>query len=173
METLKKTGDIDALEKSWAEKLAAREQELLREVEQRQRLIHSVTVGATAQRLASELALPGSADVLLPHIQSRLEVEIRDGAPAVRVLSRDGKVSAMTLDELKKEFESNAAFAPVIVGTRSSGSGQANAGRVGGGPATTRKFNEHTAQELAELRKKSPEDYQRLRDDFYREQRRA
>ena len=128
LDAAKKGGDVEALEKSWSEKLATREQELTGELSQYQSMVQSMTAGAEAMRLASELAMPGHADVLLPHIQHRLVTEIKDGKPAVRVLDKDGKPSAMTVADLRKEIEGNKAFAPLLVGSMASGGGSINGG---------------------------------------------
>lgn len=136
-ESARKNGDVAALEKSWQEKLAATELNYKNLNESLTKQIHGLTVGQTATKLAAELAISGSADVLLPHIQSRLTVEIKDGAPSVRVLDLQGKPTAMTVDELKQEFISNKAFAPLIAASKATGGGASGSG--GGGAAKTMK----------------------------------
>ena len=136
-ESARKNGDVAALEKSWQEKLAATESNYKNLNESLTKQIHGLTVGQTATKLAAELAISGSADVLLPHIQSRLTVEIKDGAPSVRVLDLQGKPTAMTVDELKQEFISNKAFAPLIAASKATGGGASGSG--GGGAAKTMK----------------------------------
>mgnify|MGYP003519805469 FL=1 len=136
-EAARKSGDVSALEKSWQEKLAATESNYKNLNESLTKQIHGLTVGQTATKLAAELAISGSADVLLPHIQSRLTVEIKDGAPSVRVLDLQGKPTAMTVDELKQEFISNKAFAPLIAASKATGGGASGSG--GGGAAKTMK----------------------------------
>lgn len=88
-----------------------------------------LTVNATAQKLAAELSVPGSADVLLPHIKSRLAYQ--DGK--LSVLDVTGKPSASTVEELAKEIAANKAFAPLIVASNASGGGAT--GSKGGGAA--------------------------------------
>ena len=127
-ESARKNGDVAALEKSWQEKLAATESNYKNLNESLTKQIHGLTVGQTATKLAAELAISGSADVLLPHIQSRLTVEIKDGAPSVRVLDLLGKPTAMTVDELKQEFISNKAFAPLIAASKATGGGASGSG---------------------------------------------
>lgn len=136
-EAARKSGDVSALEKSWQEKLAATESNYKNINESLTKQIHGLTVGQTATKLAAELAISGSADVLLPHIQSRLTVEIKDGAPSVRVLDLQGKPTAMTVEELKQEFVSNKAFAPLIAASKATGGGASGSGS--GGAAKTMK----------------------------------
>jgi len=134
-EAARKNGDVDALDKSWQEKLSKREQELLAEREGLAGQIKNLTVGRAATDLAAELAIQGSSKALLPHIQSRLSMDIRDGKPTVVVLDANGKPSAATLDELKAEFTNDPAFAPLIVGSKASGSGAGGA-KPGSGAAS-------------------------------------
>jgi len=135
----RKNGDVEALEKSWQEKLSKREQELLGTNQSQAELIKSLTVGRAATDLAAELAVQGSAKALLPHLQARLSMDIRDGKPTVVVLDANGKPSAATLDELKAEFTNDPAFAPLIVGSKASGSGAGGA-KPGGGAANSNPF---------------------------------
>ncbi len=76
--------------------------------------------------------LSDSPDVLTPHIKSRLMVEMEGGKAKTRIKDAEGNPSALTLDELKNEFRSNASFAAVIKGSEGSGSG-ANGGQGGSG----------------------------------------
>lgn len=132
-EAMRKSGDVAALEKSWQDKLAKRESELTAEKESLTSQLRGATVSATATALAAELSVPGSASVLLPHIERRLHLDIREGKPVVTVLDKDGKPSAQTVAELRKEIESDAAFAPLIVASKASGAG--GPGGKGGGAA--------------------------------------
>lgn len=157
-EAARQSGDVGALEKSWQEKLAAREAELSQSISQRDAQLQTLLVDNVAQALANELAVSGSAPLLLPHIARRLKVEFVDGTPITRVLDASGKPSAATVDELKKEFIDNKAFAPVIVGSRASGGGAAGAG--GGGGAGTKKFKDLTEAERVALYRESPEKYE-------------
>ncbi len=135
-EAARKSGNVEELERSWTEKFNRREAELNGMLESERGTlstqIRDLTVGRTATDIASSLAIPGSAEALLPHIERRLSVEQRDGKPVVVVLDKEGKLSASTLDELKAEFANNAAFAPLIAGSKASGGGAGGAGNGGG-----------------------------------------
>ena len=137
-EAARKSGNVEELEKSWSEKYNRREAELNGMLEQERGTlstqIRDLTVGRTATDIASALAIPGSAKALLPHIERRLSVEQRDGKPVVVVLDAQGKLSAATLDELKAEIANDAAFAPLIAGSKASGGGAGGAGGGGGAP---------------------------------------
>jgi len=127
----KKSGDVDALEASWQEKLANETKARDETISEYQQMVKRMTVGTEAQKLAAELALPGSSEALLPHIERRLTVDVKEGHPIVRVLGNDGKPSALSLADLKAEIEANKAFAPLLVGSKASGSG--DVGKKGDG----------------------------------------
>lgn len=142
-ERLKKSGDIEAINKSWQEKLSKKTGELSDQLSARDNLIRKLTVGSTAQAIASEIAVPGSAKALMPHIEGRLSMELRDGQPAVVVLDASGKPSAMTVEEFKAEIAADPAFAPLIVASKASGAGgTGNRGGGGGGDALPKTYAE-------------------------------
>lgn len=130
-EAAKKSGDIEALEKSWAEREAQKLAERETELQKRDEWLRDMTVNATASRLAADMAVQGSSMVLERHLRDRLSMEIRDGKPTTVVLDADGRPSALSVDDLRKEFMANAAFAPLIAETRASGAGGVGQGRAG------------------------------------------
>ena len=73
LEAAKKGNDTEALDKSWQEKFNARESELKKELEALSGTIVNLTSGQTATKIAAEIAVQGSADVLLPHLERRLK----------------------------------------------------------------------------------------------------
>jgi hypothetical protein len=126
--------NITALEKSYQEKLTKRETELTGQVGQRDGVIRTLLVDDVARAIATSMAKePINIEVLLPHIQKRLAAEVGpDGVGSTRVLDRDGKPSAYTIADLKKEFLDNPAFAPLLLGSKATGGG-AQGGAAGGG----------------------------------------
>lgn len=155
-EAAAKAGDVDALNKSWQEKLAKRDAELVEQIKARDAKLVDLTVGATAAKLAGDLAVPGSADVLLPHIKSRLRYE--DGR--VVVLDGEGKPSASTVDELAKEISADKRFAPLLVASMAEGGGAA--GSRGGGAAKT--LDQMTGAERTAMAQTDPAGFQKLVD---------
>ena len=143
LEAAKKGNDTEALDKSWQEKFNAREVELKKELDELSGTLVKLTSGQTATKIAAEIAVQGSADVLLPHLEKRLKTEFREGSPVTVVLDKDGKPSAMSIDELKAEFQNSAAFAPLIVGTKANG-----AGRTGGNESSGAGVNEVSRSEF-------------------------
>ena len=157
-EAAKKSGNVEALEKSWKDKLTQAEQAAQDKIGNLQGAITKLTTGATATTIANELAVQGSAKALLPHIQARLTTEYVENQPVVRVLDANGKPSALSLDELKEEIRKDAAFAPLLAGSKASGSGGAATSAAGGG-VTIRKadFDAKSPKERAKFIKENPE----------------
>lgn len=155
-EAAAKTGDVEALNKSWETKLANREAEFAQALKARDSQLMDLTVGATAQRLASDLAVPGSADVLLPHIKSRLRYE---GGNTV-VLDAEGKPSASTVDELANEIRNDSRFKPLIVASMADGGGAS--GSRGGGAATLKRSQMTPTEKRAFIEKNGQEAFLKL-----------
>jgi len=135
-EAARKSGDVSALEKSWQEKYAKGIGEKDSELSALRGSLNKMLVDNVAVSLANELAVQGSAAILIPHIKARLEVDTTGGEPKTIVLGTDGKRSALTVDELKAEFAANQAFAPVLAGSKATGGGASGTG-AGGGAAKT------------------------------------
>lgn len=159
-EAAKKAGDIEALEKSWNEKLDKSVAEKQAVIDALQGSLDELLVDNVAQQMANEIGTKGNESILIPHIKQRLAVEERDGSHITTVRDLQGKPSALTLEDLKTEFIGNAAFAPVIVGSRANGGGAAG-GQVGGG-ATDKKPTDYTEKERVALFKENPEKFNEL-----------
>lgn len=143
-----KAGDIDAINKSWQEKYDT----LDGQYKGLQGSMAESASESVAVKMASSIAVKGQDSLLLPHIQSRLAAEVVDGRAVVKVLGSDGKPSALTVDELKTEFQNNAAFASVIVGSKARGGGSNNdePGAGGSGQVISRsQFDEMGAVQKA------------------------
>jgi hypothetical protein len=157
----KDNGDIEALEKSWGDKLAKEKAKDAEEISRRDGWLRELTVNSSAQGLAAELAVEGSSKALLPHIQARLAMEMRDGRPVAVVLGLDGKPSALTIEDLKNEFINDAAFAPLIVGTKAAGAGS-NGGKGGGATSSVDPSKMTTAEKSAYISKNGLDAWSKL-----------
>lgn len=118
--------DVEKLENSYKAKLTKRENELNAQIESMQGNLRGLLVDNKAQAMASQLS--DYPDVLMPHIKSRLQANIEDGAAETRVLDAEGNVSADTVDDLAKEIAADKRFAPIIRGSQASGGGAENNG---------------------------------------------
>lgn len=153
-EAARKNGDIEALENSWRSKVEQAQQEKQAMSER----IHKLTIGRAAQELASKMTKAGSVAQrwLATDAESRLSL---DENGSIRVLDKEGRPSALTLQDLENEFRLNPEYSDVIVVTNSSGGG-ATGGGYGNG--VTKKPSEMTAQERVELKQKDPNLFKQL-----------
>lgn len=117
---LVKKGDVEALTKSYDQKLAAAQTEYSTSTKKLRDMIVNTSVDSAANKLAGEIS--ASPTIMLPHIKTRLVCELDGDAPVLKVLGKDGKASALTLDDLKKEFLTDKEFSSIIIGSRASGS---------------------------------------------------
>lgn len=131
-ELLAKNGDVEALRKSYEDKIGKLSTEFGEKEKSYQQQLQRLTVGQAATTLAAELAIPGHAMALLPHIQPRLAMELREGVPVTGVIGLDGKPSAMTIEELKAELAATQVLAPLIAASKAAGGGASGGGNGGG-----------------------------------------
>ena len=154
---LRDSGNTTELERRLTQEREALRTQLTADVDRRTQQLSRVLVQDRAAALARELS--GDAWlVMLPHIQSRLVADLDSDVPACKVVAADGQPSTLTVEDLKKEFLNNPAFASIIKGVDSSGGG---AGRKQGGNAT-KKPEEYTQQERTDLFHANRAEYDRL-----------
>ena len=127
-------GDVEKLEKSWKDKMAAKEAELTADRDSALGTVRTLLVDNVATAMAAKLAGDHS-DLILPHIKSRLTTEKTSTGYITRVLDKDGKPSASSIEELQKEFTADKRFAPIIIGSKASGGGASGGGNGSGAPA--------------------------------------
>lgn len=149
-EAAKKNGDYEALEKSYQEKLQARENELNELYKQRD----AQSINGESQRLASQLAdTPTNQRLLQRFIKDRLSVV--DGQ--VKVVDEQGQPSASTIDDLAHEFRTSGIYDSLLTGTRGSGTGGNGTGSKGAKPAS-----EYTEAEMVQLAQTNKDEFNRL-----------
>lgn len=129
--------DVEKLEESWKQKLAKREQELTEQINNLNGHLQRILVDNVAQQIATEISKAPA--LLLPHIKQRLKVDFVDGKPVTKVLDEDGSISALSIEDLKKEMVANPIYAPIIIGSKASGGGAEGGQR--GGALGTRKLD--------------------------------
>ena len=145
----RKRGDIEALEKSWKDKHDATVADYDGKLKAKDAFISRSLVDNVASQIANEIST--SPSLILPHIKARLTADLEGDEPATKVLGADGKPSAATVDDLKKEFVDNKDFASIIRASKASGGGAPDKGqrtRLGGASQTT---NGDKPQPLAAL----------------------
>lgn len=147
-------GDVEALEASYKKKLDDAKNEGEEKLTGFRKLVDKKLLDSEALAMATEISTVPS--LLVPHIRARLQVEEADGELTIRVLDAEGKPSAASLADLRKELLSNNAFAPILIGSKASGSG-ANGGSGGGGASKT--LSQMTEKERTEFQKRDPEGF--------------
>ena len=118
----RKAGDIAALDKSWQAKVDELTAAHKAELDGATNFVHQTLVEAKSMELATKLA-GKSAPLLMPMITKRLQAEKGENGYSTRILGVDGKPSALTIDELEKEFRGNEAYASVIIKPSNGGLG--------------------------------------------------
>jgi len=106
--------------------------ELKLKIDQTEGQARSAFKEKTVSELAAELGGENAA-LWVPHIESRLVIEAPDGTNLIRVLGKDRKASALSLEDLKTELKSDKLFAPILQAGRASGSGTPGGGSSNGG----------------------------------------
>lgn len=127
----KDKGDIDAINASWQKKLDKAIADKDAVIKAREDSLRQLLVTSKAQELAGELST--APHLLVPFIERRLAADFsEDGKAATRVLDKDGKLSALSLDELKKEMLADKAYASIMKASNASGGGASGGSGEGG-----------------------------------------
>lgn len=158
-------GDIEALDKSWKARLEAREAELNGEIEKLQSAMQRLLVDNVAQGIASRLTDADSQELLIPFIAQRLKVEFEGDEPKTRVVDAEGKLSALTIQDLEKEIAGDKRFARVIIAGKGSGGGGRGNQDTGGAP--DKKPSEMTEQELIDWQKRDPAGFRKANQNNF------
>lgn len=116
----RKAGDIDALEASWKTKTETQKTDYEAKIGKLTSQINKLTVETTAERIAAEIC-GENAHLVMPHLKDRLRVELDGDTPKLRVLDAEGKPSAVTVEDLQKEFVANPKFKSIIIASKASG----------------------------------------------------
>lgn len=141
-------GDVDKLELSYKKKLGDVEATYKGQLEAANSSLHTLLVNNVAQKLAGEISK--APELIMPHIIGRLKAEIVDGKPLTRVLDKDGSLSANSIEDFKKELIANPLFAPILIGSKASGSSAPTPGQGGSAaPSGNKSLASMTPSELA------------------------
>jgi hypothetical protein len=123
--------DAEKLETSYKDKLQKQKDLLEGQINAAHTALQKHLVDNVAIQMAAELT--ESPAVILPHLKGRLKAEKNEAGEFVtKVLDKDGKPSALTIEELKEEFIVHPDFKSIITATKASGGG-AGGGKGGGG----------------------------------------
>ena len=146
----RKKGDIATLEKSWQKKLDDTKAEYEGKVSKLTAHTTKTLVDNVATQIATKIS--NAPALLLPHIKSRLQADFEGDAPVTRILDKDGKVSAMTVEELAAEFVANKDFSAIITASKASGgAGKPSNNNGGGAPNNSDKPADLASMNPAQL----------------------
>jgi hypothetical protein len=154
----RKAGDIATLEKSWKDKLDTTEAGYKNKLSASEKRLEKILIHDKASEIATEISTVPVAMARM--LSDRLRVEFDGDEPIVRVLTEDGKPSALSLSELKAEMVANPKFAGMIVGSKATGSGAG--GQSGGG--ASKKLSEMNDADRTEMYRRDPAGFQRMVD---------
>lgn len=130
----RKTGDIKTLDKSWQTKLDTQKTDFEAKINVLTGHISKSLVDNVAMQIAHKIST--APKVLIPHIKSRLKADFDGDVPVTRVLDKDGKPSALTVDELANEFVADKDFSGIITASKATGgAGKSNQLSNGGAGA--------------------------------------
>jgi len=145
----RKKGDIATLEKSWQSKLEKQREEYEAKVSKLTAHTTKSLVDNVALSIATKIS--NAPAIILPHIRARLQADFEGDEPKTRILDKDGKPSAMTIDELSAEFVANKDFSAIITGSKASGGAGKPSQNGGGAPK-----NPGQSDKPADLSKMNP-----------------
>lgn len=164
----RKKGDIAALEKSWKDKADKIEKDGKEAADKLRGQMRNLLVRDKARELAE--AISTAPELILPHIESRLSAEFEGDMPTTRVLDVDGKPSAASVDDLRKELVATPKFAAIIKASSASGGGAGNGGGSNGGGATDKSFGDLTERERIEFHQRDPQAFKQAAEAFKAQQ---
>lgn len=121
-EVARKSGDVSALDKSWQEKHAKTEADYGEKLAAKDKQLQAVLVDSVAQKAAMDIAVDAEcAELLADKLRGSLGLAEVDGKMQTVVLDADGKRSAITVDELKKQLV--AKYPRLVKGNPAGGAG--------------------------------------------------
>lgn len=127
--------NLEAIEQSYKDKIAKMEKDHSTATKGLEASLEDLLVGREASKLAGDISTVPS--LLESVIRSRLKVDTDSGGKHVtRVLDANGKPSALTLEDLKKDLLANKEFAPILKGTKANGSSAPGAGPGSSAPGS-------------------------------------
>ncbi len=122
----RKRGDIDTLTKSYEKKIEDLKAELNGKLSKSQEFAKKTLLDGTAMKLATKIStVPG---LMAKAIKDRLAVDFEGDEPTLRILDNEGKISALKIEDLEKEFLTNKEFASILIGSKASGGGAPKGG---------------------------------------------
>jgi len=161
--TARENGDVKALETSWQKKYTDREKELTGVIDGfKQEITKSLVKQAIGQISSAVTAKPEDAELLEPHIAGRFDVVFdSENKAQLKIKDKEGKLSALSLEDLQKEILADPKFGKIVVASKASGSG-AGGGRNNSGGGAAKKLSDMSEPERVQLHRDNPAEFKRL-----------
>lgn len=156
-EKARKANDHRALEDSYKVKLETQKVEFEKTIAKLTGQLNNALITGKAEAIAAEISTV--PELLVPAIERRLQADLTGEKGIVRILDANGQPSALSYDELKKEFVDNKRYASIIKATNASGGGANNDDHSGGGAADGKKIKDMSEAERVALHKADPAGY--------------
>ncbi len=115
----RKNGDIETLTRQMENEKTTAVAEVQTKLDKANGFIKTTLLENAAATLAEKIST--SPAIIRPHIERRLTVDMDGDSPVVKVMDKDGKASALTVDKLGEEFVANKDFSSIIRVTKASG----------------------------------------------------
>lgn len=141
VEEARTKGDFKTVEDDYKRRIKELEEANRKAATERENAIKAEAVNKQVDELAKMFVSPALAKSF---IKSRLTAELVDGSPIVRVLDKDGKASAASVEDLKKEYLTDSELKSSLVASKGSGGGSGLppvSGGAGSGDNATNKFD--------------------------------
>lgn len=119
------TGDLESYKKSMEEKMAKERSEYQATLKSYNNALKKNVLESAAKNLAAELFT--APEAMLPYIMNHLRVDVKDGVAEVKVTDLDGKLTAMSVEDLKQDLRGREALKNVLVGSHANGGGASGA----------------------------------------------
>lgn len=123
------SGDFKAVEDDYKRQMKELTDKAEKAEAARNAAVEADAINTAAGELSKMFVSPGLA---LPAIKARLKAELVDGKPLIRVLGKDGAASASSVEDLKKEFLTDADLKGSLVASKGSGGGSTQTPSGGG-----------------------------------------
>lgn len=143
LEAARKKGDVDAITKSFQEKLDAEKAKADKIV----RDAAAKTLDSEAVKLANKLSDGDNVDLMTEFVKKRLKID-EDGK--VKVTDSDGNLTISTTTDLVEEFKGDKRFASLVTASKASGGGADDGDdNKGGGRAGAKDWSKMSVKEKA------------------------
>lgn len=134
VEDARANGDFKAVEDDYKRRLKELEDANKKSVKDAEDRTRNDALNAAAGEVAKMFTTPKA---MQDYVAKRLTVDLVDGKAIVRVKDKDGNASGLSLEDLKKEYLTDAELKPSIAASKGSGGGSGLPTASGGAGAGT------------------------------------